>query len=1183
VKKTVYARSIFRHSIKPLIISLSILAIVITCIWNDGPAAIANSTGSEASKEVSKKVTTLKPSLAPMMMQSSSGQCLVASFTTPTHFTVDTAGGIEEAPIYVVSGDFNKDTHIDLATANTDTANISVLLGNGTGNFGTPTSFTAGVNPFALAVGDFNEDTNLDLAATNFGSGNISVLLGNGLGGFSGPTNFTVGTNPTGIAIGDFNEDNNLDLVVANFGLGNISLLLGNGAGSFGAATNFTVGTAPFSLVVGDFNGNADLDVAVANVGTNNVSILLGNGAGSFGAATNVGIGTGPFFITTGDVDNDVDVDLVTANQTSNNITVLLNNGSGTFTPTNFPVGANNPFSVVLADFNLDGDLDAATANTGSNNVSVLLGNGAGSFGGPALFNLAPGGVEPRSVAIGNFDGNNRPDLVTANAITDNVSILLNTCSPPTITAVNVTREQGAPVSNSIIANVNDAEDLENNLIVTVNGGASATVGGVTVSNIVVSNTGVVTANVVASCTAIIGNIDFTLRVTDSAGNFAEDTLTVTVTPDATPPVITCPANITVNNDPTLCSAVVNFNVTAIDTCTANPTIVANPPSGTAFPVGVTTVNATATDALGNSSSCSFTVTVNDVEAPTVSCPANINVNTDPGLCSAVINFTATASDNCPGATVSCTPASGSAFPVGTTSVTCSATDASGNVSASSCSFTVTVTDVTPPVITCPTNITVNNDTGLCSAVVNFNVTATDNCTPVNVVATPPSGSTFPVGTTTVNATATDPSGNTANCSFTVTVNDNQPPVITCPSNIVVNNTTGQCSAVVNFNVTATDNCTTVNVVSTPPSGSTFPVGTTTVNATATDTAGNTATCSFTVRVNDTQAPTVSCPKSIVVGNTPGQCSAVVNFTATANDNCPGATVSCTPATGSAFPVGTTSVSCTATDASGNTSPSCSFTVTVNDTQSPTVMCPSNIVVNNAPGMCSAVVNFNVTAGDNCPGFTLMVVPPSGSTFPVGTTTVNAMVTDASGNTASCSFTVRVNDNQPPAITCPSSVIGMSGIVTFADPSVTDNCPGATAICVPPSGSSFPIGITTVTCTATDGSGNTASCSFVVATFDICLQDDSQPLNKLLFRSTTGDYIFCCSDGSTYTGKGTVTKKGTSFTLVHNTPQRRIQAQATLGTVNKGNASLQVPPGILKCGIGDTNTTNNTCVCGSVN
>src|SRR5207344_3293370 len=102
-------------------------------------------------------------------------------------------------------------------------------------------------------------------------------------------------------------------------------------------------------------------------------------------------------------------------------------------------------------------------------------------------------------------------------------------------------------------------------------------------------------------------------------------------------------------------------------------------------------------------------------------------------------------------------------------------------------------------------------------------------------------------------------------------VNDVQAPIITCPANIVVSNTAGQCGAIVNFTPTATDNCPGVTVTNNPASGSFFPVGVTTVTSTATDAAGNTATCTFTVRVNDTQVPVVTCPANIVVNNTPGQ------------------------------------------------------------------------------------------------------------------------------------------------------------------------------------------------------------------------------------------------------------------------------------------------------------------------
>jgi len=192
-------------------------------------------------------------------------------------------------------------------------------------------------------------------------------------------------------------------------------------------------------------------------------------------------------------------------------------------------------------------------------------------------------------------------------------------------------------------------------------------------------------------------------------------------------------------------------------------------------------------------------------------CPADINVNTDPGLCTASVNFVATSHPTTPAAVFyyrigNTAITSPRAFPVGTTTVIATALNAAGY---DSCSFKVTVRDVQPPVITCPANITQANDPGQCGAIVNYTVTASDNCTSsVTVTVQPASGSFFPVGVTTVNATATDASGNTATCSFTVTVNDVEPPAINnlfvtppvlWPPNHKMKNVT--------VNYTSTDNC----------------------------------------------------------------------------------------------------------------------------------------------------------------------------------------------------------------------------------------------------------------------------------------------------------------------------------------------------------------------------------------
>src|SRR5205807_6983999 len=152
------------------------------------------------------------------------------------------------------------------------------------------------------------------------------------------------------------------------------------------------------------------------------------------------------------------------------------------------------------------------------------------------------------------------------------------------------------------------------------------------------------------------------------------------------------------------------------------------------------------------------------------------------------------------------------------------------------------------------------------------------------------------------------------------------------------------------------------------------------VLCTATDSSSNTTSCSFTVTVNDTENPSITCPANIVASTPPGQCNAVVTFAPTASDNCLGVSVTCAPSSGSTFAKGTNTVTCTATDSSSNTT-SCSFTVTVNDTQSPTITCPANIVTGTAPGQCNAAVTFALTASDNCADVSVACAPISGSSF----------------------------------------------------------------------------------------------------------------------------------------------------------------------------------------------------------
>jgi len=330
---------------------------------------------------------------------------------------------------------------------------------------------------------------------------------------------------------------------------------------------------------------------------------------------------------------------------------------------------------------------------------------------------------------------------------------------------------------------------------------------------------------------------------------------------------------------------VVTWTATAHSAIDGDVPVTCTPPSGSTFFDGTTPVTCTASDSTGNTATGSFNVTVGDTTPPNVLVPDDITVEaTMPS--GAVVTFTAAANDNADGPlTPVCSPASGSTFALGTTTVTCSATDSRGNTGTAT--FHVTVQDTTPPTLTLPANITAEATSGS-GAAVTFTATATDLVDGnVAVTCTPPSGSTFPFGTTTVNCSATDAHGNIAAGSFTVTVQDTTPPTLNLPSPITVS-ADAACTAAVTYTATATDLVDVTDpVVCTPASGSTFALGTTTVNCSSTDAHGNTALGSFTVTVNDTTPPTIQSVTATPSNLWPDNHKMVdVTVAVTAVDNC---------------------------------------------------------------------------------------------------------------------------------------------------------------------------------------------------------------------------------------------------------------------------------------------------------
>ncbi|VXC39146.1 conserved hypothetical protein [Flavobacterium sp. 9AF] len=446
-------------------------------------------------------------------------------------------------------------------------------------------------------------------------------------------------------------------------------------------------------------------------------------------------------------------------------------------------------------------------------------------------------------------------------------------------------------------------------------------------------------------------------------------------------------------------------------------------------------------------------------------------------------------------------------YPLGNTTVNWTVSNNSGDTV--NCTQIVTVEDNENPVITCPSAVTLTADAGLCTSSASIGMAiATDNCGSPTLTNDAPTA--FPIGNTTVTWTATDNAGNTATCTQIVTVEDNENPVITCPSAITLTADAGLCTSSASIGMAiATDNCGNPTLTNDAPT--VFPIGNTTVTWTATDNAGNTATCTQIVTVEDNENPVITCPSAVTLTSDVGLCTSSASIgMAIATDNC--GTPTLTNDAPTVFPIGNTTVTWTATDNAGNTA-TCTQLVTVEDNENPVITCPSAVTLTADAGLCTSSASIGMAiATDNCGNPTLTNDAPT--VFPIGNTTVTWTATDNAGNTATCTQIVTVEDNENPVITCPSAVTltADAGLCTSSASIgmaiATDNCGTPTLTNDAPT--VFPIGNTTVTWTATDNAGNTATCTQIVT-----VEDNENPVITCTSAVTlTTDAGLCTSSAS---------------------------------------------------------------------
>jgi hypothetical protein len=387
------------------------------------------------------------------------GTLLAVGVVLPAHagavsfFRTDVPVGTN--PTSVAVGDFNGGAP-DLAVANEGSDNVSILLGNGFGQFTAGTPVSVGDAPSSIITGLFNNDAFTDLAVASIGNDNIAIRLGDGSGGFSGTGTVSTGANsdPRAIATGDFNNDGKADLISANNGSSTVSIHLGDGLGGFAPDTtpkDVSAGSGlpavnPVAIAVIQLGGttmtpDTNLDAFVASQTSDQVLELLGDGTGEItGSGTIYGStgapGTDPSAVAVGSLNpgspnpgNAAEPDWLTANQGVDQIFPYYGRTDGTFfDPGGVEATGADPVALAMGDLDGDGDQDGISANAGGDSATAVLSDGNGDIAADTTTTV---GSSPRAIATGDFDADNKADAAVADYNSSAVTVLSSLAPGP--------------------------------------------------------------------------------------------------------------------------------------------------------------------------------------------------------------------------------------------------------------------------------------------------------------------------------------------------------------------------------------------------------------------------------------------------------------------------------------------------------------------------------------------------------------------------------------------------------------------------------------------------------------------------------------------------------------------------------------------------------------------------------
>ncbi len=398
--------------------------------------------------------------------------------TTPV---VAPAGGALSGLVVL---DADRSSRPDVVAARPGNDGVAVLLNTQVDRcertLGAGLQLSLATQPSASALADLDKDGRIDMVVAAAGSNTLNVARGRGNGTFSPFTAVALGagaTNPQGVVTGDFNNDGRMDLVSANQGTNNVSLLLDNGAGGYTAST-WNTGTAPRGLAAADFDQDGKLDLVVTNSTGSTVTVLYGNGDGTFPSTQAVNVGNSPQAVVTADFNADGCPDAATVNSGGSNVTSLRTTRDAAtgacqkslVAVSNYSVGTG-PRSIAVADFNADNKLDLVVANATNNSVSVLPGQGDGTFSGAVLTAATGSNPEfrdPRSLVVADFNSDGKLDVATGNALGNSITLLLGQGPGATIVPFSIGPTAAAGTGVTSLAGADLDGDGRQDLVGTV-------------------------------------------------------------------------------------------------------------------------------------------------------------------------------------------------------------------------------------------------------------------------------------------------------------------------------------------------------------------------------------------------------------------------------------------------------------------------------------------------------------------------------------------------------------------------------------------------------------------------------------------------------------------------------------------------------------------------------------------